>query len=195
MPQKYVFCHATSRTQASHIVDRLKAAQFTSNDISALFDDHHTRRNTARGHRTRASTGILAGTGFGGLIGGALGWTVGMGAWGIPYFAPLVAAGPMLAALSSALVAAIICGIVGGVIGMGVPSREALQEKSKLQDGNILISVQTETPAEITRAEVIFAYAGAQDICTTADPEVASDNQATEIITYPIGSGLRTPSR
>ena len=193
MPQKYVFCHASSRTQAGQIVDRLKAARFISNDISALFADHRTSRDFAQVKHTRASAGTLAGAGVGGAIGGALGWTAGMGVFVIPLFAHLFAAGPMLAALSGAVICAVVGAISGGAISASIPAREPKRDKNRLQNENILISIQTENSAEITRAEVIFAHAGAQDICTTAEADVTDDDRATEIIIYPAASGLKRP--
>ena len=169
-----------SRTQAGQIVDRLIAARFTSNDISALFSDHHSDSEFAQVKHTRAIKGALAGTG----VGGVLGWIAGMGFLAIPGL------GPILAALSGAAIGVVVGGIFGGVIGQGIPAREARRDKTRLQDGNILISVQTENAAETTRAEVIFAHAGAQDICTTVEAAVPEDNRETEIIIYPTKFGL-----
>ena len=42
MSKKSVFCIATSRNQADNIVDQLKNANFSNNDISALFADKGT---------------------------------------------------------------------------------------------------------------------------------------------------------
>jgi ferritin-like metal-binding protein YciE len=58
MSIKSVFCIATSRLQADQIVDQLKDAHFSSNDISALFADQSTNRDFAhekRRHRHGAS--------------------------------------------------------------------------------------------------------------------------------------------
>ncbi len=195
MPLQYVFCHAVSRSQAGQIVDRLKAARFTSNDISALFSDHHRDGDFAQVKHTRAMDGTLAGAGTGGVVGGVLGWIASLGILAIPGLGPFIAAGPILAALSGAATGAFVGGISGGVIGMGIPKQEARRDKTRLQDGNILISVQTENAAEITRAEVIFAHAGAQDICTTVEATVPDDNLETEIIHYPTKSGLEGANR
>lgn len=185
MSQKYVFCHATSRTQAGQIVDRLKAAHFSSNDISALFGDQPMSRDFAQVKHTRAAESTLAGASIGGVIGAGLGWIAAMGVLAIPGVGPFIAVGTILAVLSGAVMGAVVGGIFGGVIGLGIPAREKKRDKSRLQDGNILISVHTENAAEITHAEVIFAHSGAQDICTTAEAVVTKDDFATEIISYP----------
>ena len=125
------------------------------------------------------------------MIGGALGWIVGIGALVIPGFGPFIAAGPILAALSGVAIGAAVGGIAGGLIGFGIPESVAKRYEDKLQDGNILISVHTENAEEITQAEVIFARANAQDICTTGATAVTDDNRATEIITYQTKSVLK----
>jgi len=195
MSQKSVFCLATSRTQADEIVDQLKAANFSSNDISALFADQHTSHDFAHEKHTKAPEGAVAGAGTGGVIGGALGWIAGIGVLAIPGFGPFIAAGPVMAVLSGAAIGAAVGGIAGGLIGMGIPELEARRYEGKLQDGNILISVHTENAEEITQAEVIFARADAQDICTTGETAVPDDSRATEIITYPTESVLKGPDR
>ena len=49
MSKKSVFCIATSRNQADQIVDQLKTAGFSNNDISALFADKGTDRPANKG--------------------------------------------------------------------------------------------------------------------------------------------------
>lgn len=176
MSKKSVFCIATSRAQADQIADQLKAANFSNNDISALFADKETSHDFAHEKNTKAPEGAVTGAGTGGIIGGALGWIAGIGALAIPGLGPFIAAGPIMAALSGAAIGAAAGGIAGGLIGMGIPELEAKRYEGKLQEGNILISVHTENDEEITRAKDIFTHAGAEDICTTSEsatPEVA----------------------
>jgi hypothetical protein len=54
MSKKSVFCIATSRGQAEQIVDRLKSANFSNNDISVLFPDKETNRDFAHEKNTKA---------------------------------------------------------------------------------------------------------------------------------------------
>jgi len=166
---KSVFCIATTRDQADQIVDRLKNAGFSNNDISVLFPDKDTTRDFAHEKNTKAPEGIATGAGTGGVLGGALGWLAGIGALAIPGVGPFIAAGPILAALSGAAVGAAVGGIAGGLIGMGIPELEAKRYEGKIKAGNILLSVHTENSEEIKAAEKIFKNAGAQDICTTGE--------------------------
>src|ERR1700753_3337649 len=100
MSKKSVFCIVTQISAADLIVDRLKSAGFSNNDISVLFPDKETTRDFAHEKHTKAPEGIATGAGTGGVLGGALGWLAGIGALAIPGAGPFIAAGPILAALS-----------------------------------------------------------------------------------------------
>lgn len=162
--RRTAFCVATSRPQADQIVDRLKTAGFSHSDISALINDKGSGQDFAREENSKALGGVLAGAGTGIAAGGALGWFACIGALAIPGIGPLIAAGPILAALSGATIGATVGGITGGLIGLGIPKPEARRCEDKLKDGDILISVHTESSEESTRAKGIFAQARAEDV-------------------------------
>ena len=115
MSKKSIFCIATSRLQADQIVDQLKSANFSNNDISALFADKGSSHDFAHEKNTKAPEGTVTGAGTGGAIGGALGWIAGIGALAIPGFGPFIAAGPIMAALSGAAIGAAVGGITGEI--------------------------------------------------------------------------------
>jgi hypothetical protein len=169
MSKKSVFCITTSRNQAEQIVERLKSANFSNNDISVLFPDKQTNRDFAHEKNTKAPEGAVTGAGTGGALGGALGWLAGIGALAIPGVGPFIAAGPIMAALSGAAIGAAAGGVTGALIGMGIPELEAKRYEGKIKEGNILISVHTENSDEISRAKEIFKAAGAQDISVTGE--------------------------
>jgi uncharacterized protein YcfJ len=181
MSKKSVFCIATSRRQADEIVNDLKAASFSNNDISALFADKDSSHDFAHEKHTKAPEGTVTGASTGGVIGGTLGWIAGIGALAIPGIGPFIAAGPIMAALGGAAIGATVGGIAGGLIGMGIPEIEAKRYEGKLKEGNILISVHTENSEEITHATEIFTHAGGHDICTigeTSTPERRKDKSS-----------------
>lgn len=175
MATKSVFCIADSMTQTDLIVDRLRAAEFTSNDISVLFPDKSTTRDFAHEKNTKAPEGAATGAGTGGALGGALGWLVGIGALAIPGAGPFIAAGPILAALGGAAVGATVGGIAGALVGMGIPEFEAKRYEGRVREGGILISVHTETSDEVTVAKEIFEDAGAKDITTAGEAAVGKE--------------------
>ncbi len=180
MSKTSVFCLAASREQADQIVDQLKVANFSNNDISVLFPDKGTTRDFAHEKNTKAPEGAVAGAGTGGVIGGTLGWIAGIGALAIPGVGPFIAAGPIIAALSGVAIGATVGGIAGGLIGLGIPELEAKRYEGKIKAGNLLISVHTENSEEIARAKDIFGKAGAEDICTSGEASTTKDNRAVD---------------
>jgi hypothetical protein len=180
MSKTSVFCISTSRGQADRIVDQLKTANFSNNDISVLFPDKGTTRDFAHEKNTKAPEGAVAGASTGGVIGGALGWIAGIGALAIPGVGPFIAAGPIVAALSGAAVGAAVGGIAGGLIGLGIPEIEAKRYEGKVKQGNILISVHTADVGDVARAKDIFKQAGAQDICVAGEASTAKEDKATD---------------
>ncbi len=123
---------------------------------------------------TKAPEGAVTGAASGGVLGGSLGFLVGIGALAIPGVGPLIAAGPLLAALSGAAAGATVGGIAGGLIGLGMPEIEAKRYENRIAEGNILISVFAETGDDVSRAKLILKNAGAEDISVTSIGEVAS---------------------
>ena len=159
--KKALFGLAKSEGQASSIVDQLKVAGFSPNDISALVPERAEIRHFAHEQHTKARAGAALGGGAGLVLGAAFGWMVAIGTLAVPELHPLVAAGPIIAALACAGVGAVIGGLIGAIIGLGMPQFEALQYNAKMEGGNILISVLTQDRAERERVKGIFKNAGA----------------------------------
>lgn len=182
-----VFCLASSETQAVNIVTRLRQSGFGSGDISVLLPDRAGTRDFAHEQHTKAPEGAVTGVGAGGVLGGALGWLVGIGALAIPGLGPFIAAGPIMAALSGAAVGAAVGGVTGALIGMGVPEFEAKLYEGKLREGKILISVHADDSDEVSRAKSIFEDEGGSDVKTGGEASVP------KVETRPVAPG--TPIR
>ena len=159
--KKALFGLAESEAQAVSIFNQLKVAGFSDDDISVLFPDSEATRHFAHEQHTKAPEGAAAGAGGGVVIGGALGWLVGIGTLVIPGVGPFLAAGPIMVALAGAGAGAAAGGLTGALIGMGMPEYEAKQYEEKMKGGNILISVHTVDGAERIRVKEIFKNAGA----------------------------------
>jgi hypothetical protein len=169
MSKKSVIRIAKTEDQAIAIVEQLKAAGFSNNDISALLPDKSGSKDFAHEHNTKAPEGATTGGVAGGVLGGALGWLVGIGALAIPGVGPFIAAGPIMAALGGAAVGGAVGGLTGALVGMGIPEYEAKRYESKVKDGNVLISVHTEESDEVKEAKEIFTRLGAEDISSTEE--------------------------
>jgi hypothetical protein len=171
---KAVFCTVKDFQQAERIVQDLKAAGFSNRDISVLMPDKWGTKKFAIDNQTKAPEGAATGAGAGALLGGGLGWLAGIGALAIPGLGPLIAAGPIMAALTGAAVGGSIGGLTGALIGMGIPEYEAKKYESKVKGGQALISVHTDDSAETDRVKKIFEAANAEDISTSGEPAVSS---------------------
>jgi hypothetical protein len=169
MSKSSVICIAKSEAQAIDIVERLKARNFSNNDISVLLADRSGTKDFAHEQHTKAPEGATTGGVTGGVVGGALGWLAGIGALAIPGVGPFIAAGPIMAALGGAAVGGAVGGIAGALIGLGIPEYEAKRYEGKIKGGNVLISVHTENSDEIKLAKEIFKQAGAEDISATSE--------------------------
>src|SRR6202451_2347054 len=80
-------------------VDSLKAAGFRNTDISVLFPENVGTKDFAHKKETKAPEGATAGVTTGAVVGGGLGWLLGIGALAIPGLGPFIAAGPIMAAV------------------------------------------------------------------------------------------------
>src|ERR1700758_1870595 len=164
-----VFGIYPSLTSVEISVDELKSAGFRNTDISVLFPESSGTRDFAHEKSTKAPEGATAGAGTGVVLGGALGWLMGVGALAIPGLGPFIAAGPIMAALAGAGVGGTVGGIAGALIGMGIPEYEAKRYEGRVKDGGILLSVHSDSAEWTKRAKLILEATGAQDISSTSE--------------------------
>jgi hypothetical protein len=177
---KSVFCIVPGYSQALRIVEDLKAAGFSNDDISVLMPDKTGTRDFAHEQHTKAPEGATVGAGAGGVLGGAMGLLAGIGTLAIPGLGPFIAAGPLMAALSGAAVGAAVGGLTGTLIGLGIPEFEAKRYEGKIRGGNVLLSVHSEDSRETSRAKEIFEQAGAEDISTSSETSVRREKVGKE---------------
>ncbi|WP_347986493.1 hypothetical protein [Methylomonas sp. AM2-LC] len=172
--KKAVFCIAKDISQTEIIVNQLKSAGFSSNDISVLLPDKNTSKDFAYEKHTKAPEGASVGGTLGLGVGAVLGWLVGIGSLAIPGVGPFIAAGPIMAALSVAAVGAAAGGLTGALIGVGMPEFEAKRYEGKIKGGCVLISVHAANSAAIDQAKEIFEEAHAEDISSTVEAAVSA---------------------
>ncbi len=172
--KKAVFCIAQSTEQAETIVDRLKTAGFSNNDISVLLPDKSGTQDFAHEKHTKAPEGAAIGGATGIGVGAVLGWLAGIGSLAIPGVGPFIAAGPIMGALSGAAVGAATGSLTGALIGLGIPEYEAKRYEGKIKGGSALISVHTESSEARSEAKKIFEQAHAEDISSTGETGVSN---------------------
>jgi hypothetical protein len=149
---------------AESAVSALKAEGFRPTDISVLLPENVGSKDLAHLKATKAPEGASAGAGSGAVIGGTLGWLVGIGALAIPGIGPLVAAGPIVAALAGAGAVGALGGIAGALVGMGIPEYEAKRFEGRVRKGGILLSVHADDSKWTNRAKQLLIKTGAEDV-------------------------------
>ena len=165
MSKKSVFCFVTSRWQADEIVDHLRRESYSKKDISVLFSDPGTPGKLTQESASQAPTGAVAGAGRGDFIGEPMGWLAGIGGLTIPGVGPLIAAGPIVAALRSASGG----GIAAALIGLGFSDIDARHYEREVNNGNMVVSVHTDDAGDMARVKDTFKHAGAKNICTSGE--------------------------
>jgi hypothetical protein len=167
-----VFGIADSEARAERIVSDLRNAGIPSRDISILFPDRNGERDLRHDAHTKAPEGASAGVGTGALLGGTLGWLAGIGAIAVPGLGAFIAAGPIMATLSGAAAGAAVGGLSGALLGFAVPEFEARQYESKILEGNILLSVHTESVVRQAHVRDLLQRNGATNISQREESRV-----------------------
>jgi len=157
------------RTRAEDAVDRLVAAGFRTEDISVLLPENVGTKDFAHEKHTKVPEGTTAGATTGGVVGGTLGLLAGIGALAIPGFGPLIAAGPIMAALAGLGAGGVVGGVAGALVGMGIPEYEAKRYDGRVKEGGILLSVHCDNSDWVGRAKETLKESGAEDISSTSE--------------------------
>ncbi len=118
---------------------------------------------------TKAPEGTATGATSGAVIGGGLGWLAGIGALAIPGLGPLIAAGPIVAALAGAGAGGVLGGLIGALVGMGIPEYEAKRYEGRVKEGGILLSVHCDDSNWTKRAKEILERTGADDVSSAGE--------------------------
>jgi hypothetical protein len=160
---------------AESAVDSLTEAGFAFDDISVLAPDTSSTREFAHEQHTKAPEGTTTGVAAGGAVGGTVGLLAGLGALAIPGVGPLIAAGPIMAALAGLGVGGAVGGLIGALTGMGIPEYEAKRYEGRVKDGGVLLSVHCGTSDLVSRAKATLKATGAEDIASAGETKADAD--------------------
>jgi uncharacterized protein (TIGR02271 family) len=149
-------------TEAQGAVQALVNKGFPRDNISIA-------ANNATGEYTQSTasseewSGTATGAAAGATIGGIGGLLVGLGTLAIPGVGPIVAAGPLIAALTGAGVGAVAGGLIGALTDIGVPEEEAGYYAEGVRRGGTLVTVNAED-GMVDRAVDILENHNAVDV-------------------------------
>ncbi len=153
--------------QAEKAVDELQRKGVRKEDISIVARESMVKESDSGGRRREGETtmgfgqDISGGVSTGGAIGGVAGLLAGVGALAIPGIGPIVAAGPIAAALSGAVTG----GIAGGLIDWGIPEDVGERYEQRVKEGKIVAMART-NEEKINQAADVFRRHGAKEVET-----------------------------
>ena len=168
----------TDRTTVSDAMDVLRKVGYRATDISVLSSENQGSKDFAHQKRTKALEGAAAGAAAGAVIGAVLAWLVALQTSTIAVLAPLVAAGPILAALAGAGAGGTLGWIAGLLAGTRRPEYVAKRYAGRIRRGGILLSVHCDSQEWCDRAKKTLRDTGARHISSVA--EAAADYGTTD---------------
>ncbi|MGH9825864.1 MAG: hypothetical protein ACREDR_21760 [Blastocatellia bacterium] len=151
-----------TRSTAERAIEDLVNIGYSREDISLLMSDATRGREFALQMATKAPEGAATGVAIGGVIGAVAAGLVALGVLVVPGL-PLVAAGPVVAALAGLGAGAAAGGLTGALIGLGLPEHEAKFYHEAIEQGGILVGVYTHND-RANRARKMLEAAGAEKV-------------------------------
>lgn len=144
-----------SRDNAEQAVNSLRQQGFSNEEINII------SKNRRDEHRegTEFDDDITDGTVTGGTLGGIGGLLLGAGALVIPGVGPILAAGPITAAIGGAIAG----GIAGGLIDWGIPAEESERYQQEVVQGSILAIIRTNS-AKVNSVAQVLRQNGANEV-------------------------------
>ena len=130
-------------SEAEAVVRYLERAGYDRTDMSIVANEvarGSTRTTTAAG-ADNAAEGAGTGAIIGGVTGGMAGLIASLAGLAIPGIGPVIAAGPLVAALTGAGVGAVAGGLIGALTSAGVPEEHARYYEEGVRRGGTLVTV------------------------------------------------------
>ena len=167
------------RTTVSDAIAVLHNAGYRATDIAVLSSDNPGSKDFAHEKHTKAPQGAATGSAVGAAAGAAVAWFVSIQTVTATVgFAPLVAAGPVVAALAGAGAGGALGWVVGWLAGLRLPEYLAKRYAGRVRRGGILLSVHCDSPEWCDRAKKMLKDTGARDISSAS--ETAADYGTTD---------------
>jgi len=80
----------------------------------------------------------------------------------------LLAAGPIVAAISGVAVGGTVGGLAGGLTGLGLSDDEVNRYLGRIKEGHALVAVHSDDPTELDRARDLFVRFGGEIVTPEA---------------------------
>jgi len=151
----------------------LRSAGFLDSDINFIANNVRRDEGTADVADKSDMSGVATGAVAGGALGGAAGLAASLMGLAIPGIGPILAAGPIAAALVGAGAGAAAGGLIGSLTDQGVEPEHAEIYAESVRRGGTLITVRADQ-SRTDEATAILRDAGAIDIDKRVDEWRAS---------------------
>jgi len=151
-----------SRPSAELASQELVKAGFPPEDISLLLTETTRGREFALRKSTKAPEGAATGATIGGVLGALAGGLAAVASITVPGLA-IVAAGPVVAALTGLGAGAATGGLTGALLGLGIPEHEARFYNGEIERGGILVGVYVHADRAKVAREILDS-AGAEKV-------------------------------
>ncbi|SDD44387.1 general stress protein [Sporomusa acidovorans] len=145
-----------SHEHAEQAVNALRSQGFTTEEINIVSKNNKQNQNRENDYY---EDDITDGALTGGTLGGIGGLLLGAGALAIPGVGPVLAAGPIAAALGGAVAG----GIAGGLVDWGIPAEAGRRYEREVAQGGILAIIRSDA-AKSNQAAQILRQNGAKDV-------------------------------
>ncbi|MGI6226195.1 MAG: general stress protein [Peptococcales bacterium] len=149
----------SQRGQAESAANRLRQEGFDKEISIVSKDDNSNKQNNNNGMSMGTGDSVADGAATGATWGALGGLALGAGALAIPGFGPILAAGPIAAALSGAAAG----GLGGALIDMGIPESESRNYENDVKQGKTLIAVEC-SDNKAKKASEILKQSGADNV-------------------------------
>ena len=187
----------SDRTTVSDAIDVLHKAGYRAADVSVLSSDNQGTKDFGLEKHSQAPQGAATGAGVGAVVGAALACLVSTQIVAIPYSAPLVAAGPVLAALAGAGAGGALGWIVGLLAGLPLPVYVAKRYAGRIRRGGILLSVHCDSREWCDRAKKTLRDTGARNISSASESaaDYGTADKPTERAPAPVTHCCEAPAQ
>jgi len=142
--------------KANSAVQDLVNHGFQRDEIGILVQEAHAKDGVLISEEE--TSGVAAGAGIGAAIGGVGALVLGLSALAIPGIGPIIAAGPLVAALVGAGVGAAAGGVIGALTDVGVPEEEAHYYAEGVSRGGVLVTVHAADDLAERAASVLATH-------------------------------------
>lgn len=143
-----------SKSKAESAVNSLRQQGFTNEEINIV-----SKKQQHNDQDETFDDDITDGTLTGGTLGGIGGLLMGAGALMLPGIGPILAVGPITAAVGGAIAG----GIAGGLIDWGIPAEASHRYEQEVAHGSILAIIRTDS-TKVNSAAQILRQNGAKDV-------------------------------